>query len=47
MNNNTIKPTRASKESADLDLYSSIDVDSIKKVKYWNLHTSSNKFLWV
>ena len=36
MNDNAIKPTRASKESADLDLYSSIDVDievgSIKKV---------------
>ena len=40
MNDNTIKPTRA-----DLDLYSSIDVDievgSIKKVKYWNLYISS------
>ena len=37
MNDNTIKPTRAPKESADLDLYSSIDVDievgSIKKSK--------------
>ena len=36
MNDNTIIPTRASKESAGLDLYSSIDVDievgSIKKV---------------
>ena len=36
MNDNAIKPTRASKESAGLDLYSSIDVDievgSIKKV---------------
>ena len=36
MNDNTIKPTRASKESAGLDLYSSIDVNtevgSIKKV---------------
>ena len=36
MNDNAIIPTRASKESADLDLYSSIDVDievgSIKKV---------------
>ena len=35
MNDNTIKPTRASKESAGLDLYSSIDVEfevgSIKK----------------
>ena len=27
MNDNTIKPTRASKESAGLDLCSSIDVD--------------------
>ena len=36
MNNNAIIPTRASEESASLDLYSSIDVDiqvgSIKKV---------------
>ena len=36
MNDNAISPTRASKESAGLDLYSSIDVDievgSIKKV---------------
>ena len=36
MNDSTIIPTRASKESAGLDLYSSIDVDievgSIKKV---------------
>ena len=36
MNDNAIKPTRASKESAGLDLYTSIDVDievgSIKKV---------------
>ena len=36
MNDNAITPTRASKESAGLDLYSSIDVDievgSIKKV---------------
>ena len=36
MNENAIIPTRASKESAGLDLYSSIDVDievgSIKKV---------------
>ena len=36
MNDNAIKPTRASKESAGLDLYSSIDVaievGSIKKV---------------
>ena len=51
MNDNTIKSIRASKESADLDLYSIIDVDievgSIKKVKYWNLYISSKKFLWV
>ena len=49
MNDNTIKPTRASKESAGLDLYSSIDVDievgSIKKSKCWNLYISSRKFL--
>ena len=36
MNDNMIIPTRASKESAGLDLYSSIDIDieagSIKKV---------------
>ena len=36
MNDNTIIPTRASKESAGLDLYSSIDINieagSIKKV---------------
>ena len=32
MNDNAIKPTRVSKESADLDLHSSIDVGSIKKV---------------
>ena len=36
MNDNVIIPTRASKESAGLDLYSSIDIDieasSIKKV---------------
>ena len=35
MNDNVIIPTRASKESAGLDLYSSIDIDievgSIKK----------------
>ena len=49
INDNTIKPTKTPKESADLDLYSSIDVDievgSIKKVKYWNLYISSKKFL--
>ena len=51
MNDNAINPTRTSKESAGLDLYSSIDVDievgSIKKSKYWNLHISSRKFLRV
>ena len=44
-------PTRASKESAGLDLYSSIDIDIevglIKKNKYWNLYISSKKFLRV
>ena len=51
MNDNAINPTRASKESAGLDLYSSIDIDievgSIKKGKYWNLYISSRKFLRV
>ena len=51
MNDNAIIPTRVSKESAGLDLYSSIDVDfevgSIKKSKYWNLYISSRKFLQV
>ena len=51
MNDNAIKPTRASKESAGLDLYSSIDVNievgSIKKSKYWNLYISSKKFVRV
>ena len=41
MNDNAIIPTRASKEFAGLDLYSSVDVDievgSIKKSKYWKL----------
>ena len=49
MNDNAIIPTRASKESAGLDLYSSIDTDievgSIKKVKYQNFYISSRKFL--
>ena len=49
MNDNAIIPTRVSKESAGLDLYSSIDVDievgSIKNSKYWNLYISSRKFL--
>ena len=51
INDNAIIPTRASKESAGLDLYSSIDIDieagSIKKGKYPNLYISSTKFLWV
>ena len=51
MNDDAIIPTRASKRSAGLDLYSSIDVNidinSIKKKKYWNLYISSRKFLWV
>ena len=51
MNDNAIIPTRASKESAGLDLYSSIDIDivsiSIKKSKYCNLYSSSRKFLRV
>ena len=49
MNDNAIIPTRASKESAGLDLYSNIDIDievgSIKKGKYRNLYISSRKFL--
>ena len=49
MNDNAIIPTRASKESAGLDLYSSIDIDIevglIKKSKYRNLYISSRKFL--
>ena len=49
--NDAIIPTRASKRSAGLDLYSSIDVQievgSIKKRKYWNLYISSRKFLWI
>ena len=40
MNDDAIIPTRASKRSAGLDLYSSvdanIDTNSIKKNKYWN-----------
>ena len=50
MNDDAIIPTRTSKKSAGLDLYSSIDacfeVGSIKK-KYWNTRISSRKFLWV
>ena len=51
MNDDAIIPTRASKESAGLDLYSSIDVDidinSIKKSEYWNTRISSRKYLWI
>ena len=51
MNDDAIIPTRASKRSAGLDLYSSIDINievgSIKKKKYWNTHISSRKFLWI
>ena len=50
MNDDAIIPTRASKRSAGLDLYPSIDVNidinSIKN-KYWNMCVSSRKFLWV
>ena len=50
MNDNAIIPTGASKRSAGLDLYSSIDVNidinTIKKKKYWNTRVSSRKFLW-
>ena len=45
MNDDAIIPTRASKGSAGLDFYSNIDVDidinSIKKSKYWNTRISS------
>ena len=51
INNDAIIPTRASKGSAGLDLYSNIDVDininSIKKSKYWNMHISPRKYLWI
>ena len=51
MNDNTIIPTRASKESAGLDLNSNTDIDievgSKKKSKYRNLYISSKKFLQV
>ena len=46
MNDDAIIPTRASKESAGLDLYSSIDIDievgSIKKNKYWNWYIKNS-----
>ena len=49
--NDAIIPTRASKISAGLDLYSSIDINievgSIKKNKYWNTRISSRKLLWI
>ena len=51
INDDAIIPTRASKGSAGLDLFSSIDanieVTSINKIKYWNLYISSRKFLRV
>ena len=51
MNYNAIIPTQASKRSAGLDIYSSIDVNievgSIKKNKYWNTRICSRKFLWI
>ena len=50
MNDDAIIPTRASKRSAGLNLYSSIDVNievgSIKN-KHWNTRISSRKFLWI
>ena len=51
--NDAIIPTQASKRSAGLDLYSSVDVNiedgSIDNGinKYWNLYISSRKFLWI
>ena len=51
INDNSIIPTRASKRSAGLDLYYTIDscfeVGSIKKNKYWDMCISSRKFLWI
>ena len=51
INDNAIIPTRASEESAGLDLYSNINIDtevgSIKKIKYWDLYISSRKFLQI
>ena len=51
INDDAIILTRASKESAGLDLYSNIDVDidinSIKKSKYWNMLIPSGKYLWI
>ena len=51
MNDDAIIPTRTSKRSAGLDLYSAIDacieVVSIKKNKYWNTSISSRKYLWI
>ena len=48
-NDDAIIPTRASKRSAGLHLYSSTDINievgSIKKNKYWNTRVSSRKFL--
>ena len=51
INDEAIIPTQASKRSAGLDLYCSvdarIDTNSIKKNKYWNTRVSSRKFLWI
>ena len=52
MNDDAIIPTRASKRSAGLDLYSStdvnIDINSIKKVNTGiRVCVSSRKFFWV
>ena len=51
MNDDAIIPTRASKWSGSLDLYSNIDVDidinSIKKSKYWNTRISFGNYLWI
>ena len=42
MNKNASIPTRASKGSAGLDLYSSIDVN----IEVGSIKISSRKFLW-
>ena len=51
INNDAIIPTRASKGSTGLDLYSNIDddinINSIKKSKYWNTRISPRKYLWI
>ena len=51
MNDNVIIPTRASKRSAGLDLYSSIDarieIGSIKKINTGIRVSLPEKFLWI